>query len=247
MKRERLAKHSISYNGTFEGFLTYIYYQYKNKYNTVSIDPLQSYKPNMSSERIDIVTDENLAFRVLKGIIQKSSQREIKQLYMLFLSHEKRIESRIFERVSLILSKRASISDHYPSKDHLSTLKQKLIREIQRHQAQITFHPMRNDISFGSIKPSFNILPLLVIDLKSKYSSTNWILFDEIRKYAIYHLRGNIRFIDQSEPILSDPDFVPLDPHISFPNFTPTENCTAVNRFNPYRDWLEVFQSYTMS
>ena len=186
MKRERLAKHSICYDGTFEGFLSYIYYQYKNKYNTVSIDPLRSYKPNMSSERIDIVTDEDLALRVLKGIIQKSTQREIKQLYMLFLSHEKKIESKIFERISNILSIRASLSDHYPSKDHLAALNQKLIREIQRHQTQITFHTMRNDISFGSIKPSFNILPLLVVHLKSKYSSTDWILFDEIRKYAIY-------------------------------------------------------------
>lgn len=243
MKRVRKVKHSISYDGTFEGFLSYIYYQYKNKYNTVSIDPAHSYKPNMSSQRIDIVTDEDLALRVLKGIIQKSSQREIKQLYMLFLSHEKNIESRIFERISNILSKRASLSDYYQSKDHLAALNQKIIREIQRHQSLITFHPMRNDISFGTIKPSFNILPLLVVHLKSKYSSTNWILFDETRKYAIFHSRGNVRFIDQSEPILSDPDLVPLDPHIRFPNFTPSENSTAVNRFNPYRDWLSVFQS----
>ena len=243
MKRDRPPHHSISYDGTFEGFLSYIYYQYKNKYNTSSIAPEHSYKPNMSSERIDIITNEDLALRVLKGIIAKSSQREIKELYALFLSHEKGIESKIFERISLILSKRASISDHYASKDHLSQLSHKLIREIERIQSLITFHPMRNDTSFGSIKPSFNILPLLAKYLKSKYSSTNWILFDEARKYAIYHYNGKIKSIDQSEPILSDPDFIPINNTTQFPNFIASANHSSSNRFNPDRDWLAIFQS----
>jgi probable DNA metabolism protein len=244
MKRERSAKHSIAYDGTFEGFLSYIFYQYKNKYNTVSIDPIISYKPTMSSQRIDIVTNEDLSLRVLKGIISKSSQREIKEIYALFLSHEKGIESRIFERISLILSKQNSISDHYASKDHLAILNQKLIREIERIQSQITFHQMRNDISFGTIKPSFNILPLLVKQLKSKFSSINWILFDEARKYAIYHLHGNIKFIDQSESVLSDPDFIPLKTNIHFPTLNPSANFSSSSRFNPSRNWLDVFQSF---
>ena len=244
MKRERLAKHSITYDGTFEGFLSYIFYQYKNKYNTVSIDPSLSYKPTMSSQQIDIVTNEDLSLRVLNGNITKSSQREIKETYALFLSHEKGIESKIFERISLILSKHNSISDHYASKDHLAALNQKIIREIERIQNQITFHQMRNDISFGTIKPSFNILPLLVKHLKSKFSSTNWILFDETRKYAIYHLHGNIRFIDQSEPILSDPDFTPLKNNIHFPTLNPSATYSSPNRFNPNRNWLDIFQSF---
>jgi probable DNA metabolism protein len=244
MKRERLAKHSIAYNGTFEGFLSYVYYQYKNKYNTVSIDPILSYKPTMSSQRIDIITDEDLSLRVLKGIIIKSSQREIKEIYALFLSHEKGIESKIFERISLVLSKNKSISDHYASKDHLAALNQKIIREIERIQSQITFHQMRNDISFGTVKPSFNILPLLIKNLKSKISSTNWILFDEARKYAIYHLHGNIRFIDQSEPILSDPDFIPIKTNIHFPTFIPSAIGSSASRFNPNRNWLDIFHSF---
>jgi len=241
MKREKTIKHSIAYDGSFEGFLSYIFYKYKHKYNTVSIDPERSYKPNMSSQKIEIISDDNISFRVLKGIIKQSSIREITEIYSLFLTHEKGIELKLFDRISLILSKNRSSSDYYPSKDYLSNATHKILRELQRIDSQIVFHEMRNDISFGMVKPSFNILPLLLSNLVPKHSSKNWILFDEIRKYAIYYLHGNIRFIDQSEPILSDPDFIPLSNKVKFPYFSSSINHSSANIYNPYRNWLDVF------
>ena len=79
-------KTTLSYDGTFTGFLTCVFTTYEEKLEVVDIQQEQRTTELLFSQHQNIITDEAKAARVALAIKQKCSPAGRKNLYRAFLS-----------------------------------------------------------------------------------------------------------------------------------------------------------------
>ena len=74
------------YDGTFEGFLSAIFYAYEYKIRPDKIFDKHIFQYNLFFNKHIITTQPKQAERVLKGLLKKTSKRTSQEIYRVFLS-----------------------------------------------------------------------------------------------------------------------------------------------------------------
>ena len=84
---------NLIYDGTFDGFLSAVFYVFEYKLTTVTIQNEFVMQQGLFSDVVKIPADEIKANRVWKGIKSKLSAKGSYQLYYAFLSEQIGVEA----------------------------------------------------------------------------------------------------------------------------------------------------------
>lgn len=179
----------LVYDGTFNGFLTAVFECYERKLTNAEVIRTSSYQPALDAVRLDVHTDEVKAQRVWTGLKRRLSVTKRNEVFKTFLSELPEMERLLSHFIKLVFSGSANAEDDFSNRLVVGVAKiaRQVHREKHRMEAFVRFQRTKDDLYFTSVRPDFNVLPLIVAHFKDRYADQHWLIYDERRHYGILY------------------------------------------------------------
>lgn len=181
--------HLYTYDGTFEGLLTVIFEAYERKAWPTSIEQEHVAQPIMFGDTIAIITDEEKARRVWRGLQQKLSVGAQQALYHTYLWEQPGFEQIIYQYIKLVFGSKESVEGNYAASCVLQVQQaaKQVHREKHRMEAFVRFQKTADEMFYATISPDFNVLPLIISHFEKRYADQRWAIYDTKRRYGAYY------------------------------------------------------------
>lgn len=192
----------LVYDGTFEGFLSAVFYTYEYKLKQVSIQKESQVQNALFADTETIVTNTEHADRVWKGLKTKLTVIGKNHIYYSFLSELPNVEATLFDYIQQVFKHKDCIEKDYanPSVLKLSKIRKSVGREKHRMEAFVRFKLTKDWIYFANIEPDFDVLPLIIRHFKSRYADQKWLIYDIKRQYGIFYDLQKVESIEMVFP-----------------------------------------------
>lgn len=197
----------LFYDGTFEGMLTAIFEIYQRRLGPVKLQKGEWYSSAMFEETLKIITHDESAARVLKGLHKKLSPTAIQRLYIAHLAEIENEECNLVGYIRYVFDTARNIEEDYGNKFilRISEIVRMMRREKHRMEAFVRFKQLRDGCYYAAIEPDFNVLPLLIKHFKNRYADQKWIIYDLKRSYGIYYDLHDTQYITLDFSTLNKP------------------------------------------
>ncbi|WP_047546439.1 TIGR03915 family putative DNA repair protein [Psychroserpens sp. Hel_I_66] len=222
----------LIYDGTFDGFLSSVFYVFENKIKAATIENEFVAQSGLFSKEINIITEEEKANRVWAGLKSKLSARGSYQLYYAFLSEQNGVENVLLDYIRYAFSNALNVDKDFshPSVLKIAQIAKMVGREKHRMEAFVRFRLTKDAIYFASVEPDFNVLPLISKHFKGRYADQKWIIYDIKRNYGLSYDLKKVEIINLDFPAKFD--------------FTKTDdNFFAEQEFEFQKLWQDYFKS----
>jgi probable DNA metabolism protein len=188
---------TLVYDGTFEGLLTSVFEVYDRRLDRVNLQKTGLDNNAMFEDKLQVVTDDTRANRVLKGLKQKISSMGVQRLYAAHLAEMDGEDNSLLGYIRYAFDAGQNIEEDYGNKFvmRVSEMVRMMRREKHRMEAFVRFQKLKDDTFYAAIEPDFNVLPLLIRHFKSRYADQKWIIYDLKRKYGLYYDLHDTQFI----------------------------------------------------
>ncbi|WP_183565062.1 TIGR03915 family putative DNA repair protein [Mucilaginibacter sp. SP1R1] len=189
--------YTLVYDGTFEGLLTAVFEIYERKLFHVKLIKGQWRSSAMFEEILQVITDEDRAGRVLKGLRKKLSAAGIQRLYIAHMAEMENEENAIVGFIRYVFDTDQNVEEDYGNKYvmRISEIIKMVRREKHRMEAFVRFQKLKDETFYSAVEPDFNVLPLLIRHFKSRYADQKWIIYDIKRGYGLYYDLHDTQYI----------------------------------------------------
>ncbi|NDP27699.1 MAG: DNA metabolism protein [Flavobacterium sp.] len=180
----------LSYDSTFEGFLTAIFEIYEFKYLNPKIIKKDDLQQNLFVDAIEIITDISKSDRVINKLNTQLEKDGVRSLIYAFLSEKQGIEDVLFNVINYsVENPKVNIMKDFANDAvlQISQLTKNVGREKHRMEAFIRFEQLKDGIYFAKIEPDFDVLTLIIRHFKNRYQDQKWLIYDLRRKYGVYY------------------------------------------------------------
>ena len=192
------------YDGSYEGLLSCIFVIFKERLIPVAINQEDTYQFTLLDSPRTIVTNEDWALRVIKGIDERTQAHASALVYKLFLSELPLSEMLVYQVILAIMQKGdASILENFADPHLLKAAQiEKMIhREVHRMHAFVRFQKSRDGLFYSAIDPDFNVLPLIGDHFERRYADQSWLIFDARRHYGLFYDQHKLAFVSVDHPV----------------------------------------------
>src|SRR5690606_10431060 len=170
----------------------------------------QYYIRDVFSEALLICSDSEKAKRVWRGLQTKANKSAIVDFYKAFLSEDPLTFQQLFNYALYLFDNPKGHFNNYGNDYVLGVtqMSQKVHREKHRMEAFVRFQKSGSSLYYATVSPDFNVLPLIVPHFKNRYADQTWVIYDERRKYGIFHdLNGSLHEVTfEFKPLTAAPD-----------------------------------------
>lgn len=179
----------LQYDGSFDGFLTCVFDCYEYRYASVNIVNQHKSQLHLFADPHIVVTDEEKANRVRKGLQAIMGNKGIGHLYRAFLSENDSVENLLFSLIKRAFTEKKDPKNDFgdPNILKVSQLVKNVRREKHRMEAFVRFRLTKDGWYFASIEPDFNVLPLIISHFKNRYADQKWMIYDLKRNYGVFY------------------------------------------------------------
>jgi probable DNA metabolism protein len=177
------------HDGSFEGFLSALFYSYEHKIVPDKVMPVQNAQRDVFANTYEIVSDKAKANRIWQAIVKKSTRVGKKKIYRTYLSECPQIDMLLFNYLRLVLENDHNIENDYahPVVVHFNKVYQRILKEAHRVSMFTRFQRTADDLYFAGFEPEFNVLPLATVHFKDRFADQRWVIYDLKRKYGFYY------------------------------------------------------------
>ena len=196
----------LSYDSTFEGFLTAVFEIYEFKYSNPKIIKKEDLQQNLFADAIEIITDNSKSDRVIKKLNTQLESDGVRSLIYAFLSEKPGIEDVLFNVINYsVENPKLNILKDFANDNVLQIvqLTKSVGREKHRMEAFIRFEQLKDGIYFAKIDPDFDVLTLIIRHFKNRYQDQKWLIYDLRRKYGVYYDLKDIEIVSMDLDIKS--------------------------------------------
>lgn len=207
----------LSYDSTFEGFLTAVFEIYEFKYSNPKIIKQDDLQQNLFADAIEIITDNSKSDRVIKKLNTQLESDGVRCLIYAFLSEKPGIEDVLFNVINYsVENPKLNILKDFANDNVLQIvqLTKSVGREKHRMEAFVRFEQLKDGIYFAKIDPDFDVLTLIIRHFKNRYQDQKWLIYDLRRKYGVYYDLKEIEIVsmdldiksleDKNNPVFSE-------------------------------------------
>lgn len=199
----------LSYNSTFEGFLTAVFEIYEFKYQNPKIIKKDDLQQNLFADSIEIITDNSKSDRVIKKLHTQLESDGVRSLIYAFLSEKPGIEDLLFNVINYsVKNPKVNILKDFANDNVLQIvqLTKSVGREKHRMEAFIRFEQLKDGVYFAKIDPDFDVLTLIIRHFKNRYQDQKWLIYDLRRKYGVYYDLKDVEIVSMDLDIKSIED-----------------------------------------
>ena len=188
----------LSYDSTFEGFLTTVFEIFEFKYQEPQIIKKGDLQHNLFVNPIQVVTDVAKSDRVIKKLKDQLQNDGVRTLIYAFLSEKVGVEDLLFKVIRYAIANKSQNIMKDFSNDavlQVSQITKSVGREKHRMEAFIRFELLKDGIYFAKIDPDFDVLTLIINHFKNRYQDQKWLIYDLRRKYGVYYDLINVEIV----------------------------------------------------
>ncbi len=177
------------YDGTFKGFLTAVFFSYERKLYPDKLMSDVNFQTDAFAETHIISAVDDKANRVWKAIRAKVSPKGAKKIYRTFLSEYPDVEMVILRYLYLILDNPVNVEFDFsnPVVAEFDKIHGRIMKEAHRLSMFTRFQCTDDDLYFAGFEPDFNVLPLVTVHFKDRFSDQRWVIYDLKRNYGFYY------------------------------------------------------------
>lgn len=177
------------FDGTFTGLLTAVFESFELKATEVKLVVVGKEPTNLFEQSMVVVSQNEKADRVWKGLAQKLNQQWLRKFYCTYLSEQPEAYQTLFNFCVYAFKSSSKSIINYGHIDviNISKFAKSVEREKHRMEAFIRFQLSADGLYFASIDPDFNVLPLLLKHFKNRYADQHWVIYDLKRKYGLHY------------------------------------------------------------
>ncbi len=172
------------YDGSFNGFLTCVYYSYKKK-KASGIYEKNTYQYSLINEYEDIKTNEKYSSVVYEAIENKISKHAMYTIYCSFLSYFKDKENKILKFIEFGFSTGKKVTN-YHSHDKVLPVKEMYINVTreEHHFLGLLRFSLADGFLYAKYNPDNDITVLITPHFADRYKYEKFIIHDVKRKIA---------------------------------------------------------------
>ncbi len=188
----------LSYDSTFEGFLTAVFEIFEFKYPNPKIIKKEDLQQYLFSNPVEIITDINKSDRVIKKLNVQLGNDGVRSLIYAFLSEKSGVEDVLFSVINYaVTNKNRNVMKDFSNEAvlQISQFTKSVGREKHRMEAFIRFEQLKDGIYFAKIEPDFDVLTLIITHFKNRYQDQKWLIYDLRRKYGVYYDLQNVEIV----------------------------------------------------
>ena len=210
---------SISYDSTFNGFLSVVFEIYRQHLDVGEIHPDRSDSPcNLFMQPFRIETSEESAQRLKRAISNQASPEILSTLDAAFRSEEDGIEMKILAYLRKMFRGVDPTYAKNPTSDEMLPIfmtARSVRREVGGMLGMVRFSQMPDGTYFSEIEPKYDILELLIGHFKGRFANERWVIYDSKRGFGVYYdgknpVEMSIPNIRQVSAMNSSDNFVQL-------------------------------------
>jgi probable DNA metabolism protein len=177
----------LTYDGTYEGFLSVVFECYSRKISPENICSESGYQETFFSRKEYITSAPRDAERVWLGLKKRLSKRNSDLPFTVFISGAPEVELKLFRFIKRIFDTHFNIETDYGDPDvmELKQIERKVLHEAMRMIQFVRFQKSRDNIYFSAIEPAYDVLPLVIRHFKSRFADQRWVIYDLKRDYGI--------------------------------------------------------------
>lgn len=210
---------SISYDSTFNGFLSVVFEIYRQHLDIGEIHPDRSDSPcNLFMQPFRIETSEESAQRLKRAISNQASPEILSTLDAAFRSEEDGIEMKILAYLRKMFLGIDPTYAKNPTSDEMLPIfmtARSVRREVGGMLGMVRFNRMPDGTYFSEIEPKYDILELLIGHFRGRFANERWVIYDSKRGFGVYYdgknpVEMSIPNIRQVSAMNSSDNFVQL-------------------------------------
>jgi len=177
---------TITFDGSFDGFLSVVHACYYKKLSPTSILPESEAQLSLGGEPVFIETDPAHAAKVFSAVREKISLEAAEFVYHAFLHAD-------FDRFMAMLSYiKLGFKEGHMVNSHLQ---QECVRRVHKLAGHVRreshllcgfcrFEETKQGVFYCKITPKNDVLPMLAVHFIQRFSGMAWVLHDKVRGQA---------------------------------------------------------------
>lgn len=150
-----------------------------------------------------VITTEEKAQRVWKGLEKKVSHQALHVISVSYLSELKELNKYLFHYIYKVFSNQScfSIERNFSDEDvlYVTNTFRKVNYESLRMKQFVRFQKAKDGTYLAVVKPDYNVLPLAIDHFQDRFNDQSFLLFDIRRHYGFYHDQHTITRITFEE------------------------------------------------
>lgn len=189
------------FDNTFEGLLTSVFEAYSRRVFPDALflegEPL----PLFHDEVFTVITEEEKAKRVWRGLQKKLSSGALSCLAQCWLAEEAETPMLLFRYIRKAIDAPRSIETNFADPDVLefSRMWKRVDWERLRMLQFIRFQKAADGTFFAAVEPEKNALPLAIDHFKDRFADQPWLIYDIKRAYGFYYDLKEVRQVTFEE------------------------------------------------
>lgn len=174
------------YDGSFEGFLTCVYFHYY-KEKASGIFTSENYQPNMLNTFTEIKTDAEKSAKVYDAINNKISPYDLQRIYRVFRStvSDKEMLLLNYIRLGFKEGSKLSLLHGNPYVSPVEKAEKKVTNEVHRILGLLRFSVLEGNVLYAVLEPDHDILEFMAKHFTDRYKNDPFIIHDKKREKAL--------------------------------------------------------------
>ncbi len=189
------------FDNTFEGLLTSVFEAYFRRTFPDALLPEGEPLPLFHEEVFTVITEEEKAKRVWRGLQKKLSSGALSCLAQCWLAEEAETPMLLFRYIRKAVDAPRSIETNFADPDVLefSRMWKRVDWERLRMLQFIRFQKAADGTFFAAVEPEKNALPLAIDHFKDRFADQPWLIYDIKRAYGFYYDLKEVRQVTFEE------------------------------------------------
>lgn len=189
------------FDNTFEGLLTSVFEAYSRRVFPDALFPEGEPLPLFHDEVFTVITEEENAKRVWRGLQKKLSSGALSCLAQCWLAEEAETPMLLFRYIRKAVDAPRSIETNFADPDVLefSRMWKRVDWERLRMLQFIRFQKAADGTFFAAVEPEKNALPLAIDHFKDRFADQPWLIYDIKRAYGFYYDLKEVRQVTFEE------------------------------------------------
>lgn len=189
------------FDNTFEGLQTSVFEAYSRRTFPDALLPEGEPLPLFHEEVFTVITEEEKAKRVWRGLQKKLSSGALSCLAQCWLAEEAETPMLLFRYIRKAIDAPRSIETNFADPDVLefSRMWKRVDWERLRMLQFIRFQKAADGTFFAAVEPEKNALPLAIDHFKDRFADQPWLIYDIKRAYGFYYDLKEVRQVTFEE------------------------------------------------
>ena len=185
------------FDGTIDGLLTAVFDSFFLHQEPQMLLAAGEQLPLFADEPHVVVTDNEKASRVWKGLEKRLSAAGLRVITLSWLSEERALNQPLFNYICKVFRQPAdapSIEQNASDLDVLAVRNtcRRVLHEQLRMKQFIRFQKAKDGTYLAVVSPDHNVLPLIIDHFQDRFNDQPWLIYDAKRHYGYYYSPSSI-------------------------------------------------------